>query len=258
MTPINDVVYDGFSFVDNGIVLTNIDHMRIAKRDNQIENRANREGGVLVQSQLGTKPIYIDGYYVGTDIYAAQLMYDVLAQVLNRQQRPLIIPHAGSTRQYTATPENIIISQPDGYNRITFSFEFVVPDGSSSEQTSTDLFTDATITTASSTITLNVAGSVTARPLLNLTFTSVTGGTGKSVTIRNARDFIGLTFARDFVSGDTISIDSKEFQIYINGVLTEPDGRMPTWSPGSGALFYSDTFSGRSVDISGSYTQRNL
>lgn len=249
--------YDGFNFADNGIVISNLDHLRLPKRDNQIELRANRSGGVLVQSKLGVKEILIEGYYTGASIEDAQEMYDTLAAALNRQERPLIVPHAGGTRYYTATPENLVITQPNGLNRIIFSFEFVVPEGSAIEQTTTELI-DTTVTTASSSIPLTVEGSVTARPLINIEFTSVTGGTGKSVVIRNARDFIGLTFERDFVTGDSISIDSENFQIYINGVLTEPNGRMPTWSAGAGALYYSDTFTDREVDITATYNKKNL
>lgn len=257
MSASQEVVYDGFNFADNGIVLTNIDHLRLAERENQLESRANRSGAVLVQSRLSTKPIYLEGYYIGSSVSDAQNMYDTLAQALNRQERPLVVPHAGGTRRYTATPQNLVISQPDGLNRLTFSFEFVVPEGSSAEQSATTLV-DTSVTTASSTIPLSVSGSVTARPTITLTFTSVTGGTGKTVTIRNARDFIGLTFDRDFVSGDVITIDSDEFQIYINGVLTEPSGRMPTWEAGSGSLYYSDTFTSRQVEINATYIKKNL
>lgn len=257
MTPNNEVIYDGFNFADYGIVLSLIDHLKVAPRRNQIARIASRNGGKLIQSNLDVKPIFLEGYYTGDTPADAQAMYDTLAAILNRQERPLIVPHAGSTRQYIATPENIMISNPDGLNKLTFSLEFVVPDGNSAEQTATTLIS-STVTTASATIPLTIEGSVTARPFITLTFDTVTGGTAKTVAIRNARDFIGLTFSRDFVSGDTITIDSDNFQIYINGALTEPDGRIPSWSPGTGALYYSDTFTTRSVDITATYTEKNL
>ena len=253
----NKVLYDNFDFTANGCVITSLDHLTLASRNNQLEALANENGAVLVQSQLGTKPIYIEGYYIGSTIADAQRMYDLLAQALNRQQRPLVVPHAGSTRTYTATPANLIIKQPDGLNRITFSFEFVVPTGSSIDKTRTTLI-NTTNTLASATIPLTVTGSIVARPLITITFTTVTGGTGKTVSIRNAKDYIGLTVARNFVSGDTLAINSATFQIYINGVLTAPTGRMPTWTPGAGALFYSDTFTSRSISISASYQAGNL
>lgn len=253
----NNVSYDGFNFADYDIVCTVINHLTIAPRTNQIITRANRNGGKLVQSNLGVKPIEISGYYIGSSPEDAQSMYDTLASILNRQERPLVVPHAGGTRQYTATPENIIIENPDGLNRLTFSFEFVVPDGHSIEQTTTTLV-DETVTTASSTIPLTIDGSVTARPFITLTFDSVTGGTAKTVTLRNAKDFVGLTFSRDFVTGDVITVDAENFQIYVNDTAIEPDGRIPTWAPGTGALYYSDTFTNRSVDVLATYIEKNL
>jgi len=256
----DDVNFDGFSFKDNGIVLNNINHMTIASRDNQVEKRANRDGAVLVQSQLGTKPIYIEGYYTGDGPTAkqdAELMYDTLAAALNRQERPLLIPHAGGTRRFIATPENIIITQPSGLNRIVFSLEFVIPEGNAEEEIPTRLFSQ-TITTPTATVPFTVLGSVKARPIINLTLTSVAGGTAGTISIRNARDFIGLTIFGNFVSGDTLIIDSDNFQIFHNGILLEPVGRIPTWETGSGSLYYSDTFSSRTVLAVGDYNIKNL
>lgn len=252
-----DIIYDGFSFYDNGIVVTSIDHLTLAARRNQLETRANRNGAVLVQSLLGTKQIVVEGYYVGATKIDTELMYDVLAAALNRIERLLIVPHAGGERRYTATPENIIIKQPDGLNRITFNIEFVVPEGNAYEQVVTTLV-DADITAASTTLPLTVVGSVLARPLTVLTYGTITGGTAKTMSLRNARDFIGVTFTRDFVTGDVITIDSDNFQIYINDELVEPNGRFPTWSPGTGALFYSDTMTTRSVNILSTYKRKDL
>lgn len=253
-----DTVFDGFSFRDNGIILTNIGYMNVAKRSNQLEQRANRDGAVLVQSQLGTKPITLEGYYTGATAVAAQNMYDTLTQALNRQQRPLIVPHAGGTRKFICTPENIIITEPNGLNRITFSFDFVVPEGSSIAESPITLLTQTGIATSTTTIPHSVLGSVKARPLITITIGAVTGGTAATVSVRNARDFTGLTILRNFTAGDTLIIDSDNFQIFHNGVLVEPVGRIPTWEPGVGSLYYSDTFTTRTVNITATYYPKNL
>jgi len=257
MAGITSITFDSFDFVAHGLVITNFDHLTLPSRNNQLETLANEDGALLVQSQLGTKPIIIEGYYTGSSVADAQNMYDTLAQALNRQQRPLIVPHAGAKRTYIATPQNVILKQPDGLNRLTFSFEFVVPKGSSIESDRTTII-NTTNTLPVATIPFTILGSVTARPLITMTFNIIVGGTSKTVTIRNAKDFIGLTLQRTWLTGDTLSIDSANFQIYINGVLTVPSGRMPTWSPGTGSLYYGDTFTSRSVSISASYQQSNL
>lgn len=251
------VTYDGFNFGAVGIVLTNIDHLRMAARENQLEKIDGQIGAKLVESGLGTKPILLEGYYIGSSPADAQMMYDTLASVLNRQERPLVVPHGVGTRKYTATPQNVLIQQPDGLNRLTFSFEFVVPSGVAVSDDDHVLLS-RTITTSTATIPVSVAGSVEARPLLVLNLGTITGGENKSISIRNARDFIGLTITRDWESGDSVIIDSANYQIYINSVLTHPTGRMPSWSAGAGALYYADTFTSRSVDINGTYKPRSL
>lgn len=251
------LTYDSFNFSDYDIILTNVDYMRLPGRDNQLESLAGENGAVLVQSTLGGKTIVIEGYYIGDSIADAQAMYDTLASVFNRQDRTLIIPHANSTRKFIATPENIAITQPKGLNRIIFSVEFVVPKSYAEAEAETSLI-DTTVTIPAESISFNIVGTAKTRPLINFDFTTVTGGTAKTVSIRNANDLIGLDITRDFVSGDVIIVDTANFQLYINGTLTEPNGRFPSWQAGSGALYYSDTFSTRSVDITATYKQRNI
>lgn len=255
---IDDVIYDGFSFKDNGIVVTNIDHMQVASRNNQLETRANRNGAILIQSLLGTKPVLIEGFFDGEDITDAQSMYDTLAQALNRQERVLEVPHAGGSRQYVATPQNVVIQEPNGLNRLTFSFEFVVPEGSSEEPVASSLVTAQVVTTPTTTIPIDVAGSAKARPQITLTFGTITGGTDKTVSVRNSRDYVGMTIERNWSSGDVVIIDSKNFAMYINGVKTEHSGRFPSWDGGTGGLYYADTLTTRSVTIDVSYYPRNL
>lgn len=250
-------IYDGFDSRDYDIVVTGIDQYKGATRSNQLEKRANRDGAVLVQSMLGSKPVGIEAYYTGTDSADAQEMYDTIMQAMNRSERRLELPHAGGERTYTATPETPLISNPDGLNRIVMSLTFVVPEGNSFETTDTTLV-DTTVTTPSSTIPITVLGSVQARPFITMTFDSITDGTAKTVTLRNSKDFVGITIARDWVTGDVVTIDSDNFQLYINGELTHPEGRLPYWQPGSGAIIYSDTFTARSVDITGTYKVKNL
>jgi len=257
MAVLNDVTFDGFNFTANNLVITNLDYMTVAQRENQIDKRANRDGGILVQSLLGTKPILIEGYYTGTTQVDAQNMYDTLVAALNRQQRVLSVPHAGGYRRFTCTPSNIVISQPNGYNRVTFSIQFVVPEGNSVEP-NTSILVNAAITTTTQTIPLTVAGSVRARPVLTLTFTSIVGGTGATITIRNGRDFIGLTISGNFVTGDTLIVDADNMSITLNGVKQTPVGRIPTWETGGGSLYYSDTFTSRTGTLLGTYNQKNL
>lgn len=257
MTPQNQILFDSFDFSQVGIVFTDVNYMEIPKRNNQIEKLANRDGGVLVQSLLDVKEIELEGYYIGTSITDAKNMYDTLTQVLNRQQRTLEIPHGSTVRKFLATPQNLIISQPMGLNRITFSFSFVVPDGSSYSDTTSSLVSQ-TITTATATIPISVLGSVKARPRIILYYTAISGGTGGVISLRNAKDFVGLTFTGNFVTGDEIIIDSENFQIYKNGTPMEPNGRMPSWEAGSGSIYYSDTFSTRTLQINGTYIRRDL
>lgn len=248
----SNAIYDGFDFLANGVVLTNIGHLTLAQRANQLATRANVNGAVLVQSLLGTKPIILEGYYVGDTAIAAQQMYDILTAVVNRQERPLIVPHAGVSRKFIATPTTVAISQPDGMNRLTFSIEFVVPDGYSSDEQTTTL-ANTTITTSTASIPINVAGSVDARPLIELSFTSLAGAGDRAVSIRNGRDMVGLTITRSWAGGDSVIIDSSEFQVYVNGVLIEPPGRLPKWQPGAGTISYSDTFTSRNATLTANH-----
>lgn len=251
-----DVVFDGFSFNGVGCVITDIDYMTTAKSNNQLANIANTDGTVLVQSRKQEKYVTLSGYYVGQDYTDAQQMYDVLTAAVNRVKRPLLIPHAGGVRQFNASISTISIQEPDGMNRLTFTFEFVVPIGAA-EETEVTMFND-TVTTPTKTFSVNILGSAKASVLITLRFTSVSGGAGKTVSILNGADMTGMTISRDWASGDTVILDTKNLQLYINGTLTAPTGRMIKMSQGYGSIIYSDTLTTRSVQVLGKYNRKDL
>lgn len=251
------LIYDGFDFETNGLVLTEINTGQPPTRNLQLENLAERDGATEVQARLRVKTLVIEGYYIGDDIADAESMADTINNVCNRSQRRLVTEYGGNRRVYRASADNWSISQPRGLNRITFSIEFSVNRGYGEDESDSTLF-DETLTSSNESVTFTADGSTTVLPVITVTIDSVSGGTDANINIRNGASQIGLSIQRDWVADDQILLDCSAGEMFINGTLTKPEGKIPSWNPGSGSLAYSDTFDTRSVDISATYRARYL
>lgn len=250
------LVYDGFDFDANGLVLTEINTGQPPERNLQLENLAERDGAAEVQSRLRVKRLVVQGYFIGSDIDDAEAMADTLNTVCNRSQRRLVTTYAGERRVFQASPDNWSITQPRGLNRITFTIEFSVNRGYGESENFETLFSE-TITNPVSTVGLTAKGSARVFPEITMTLNTATGGTG-NMNIRNGADQIGIGISRTWSADDQVILDCARGQLFINGTLTKPEGKIPSWNPGNGTLYYSDTFTAREVEISAVYRPRYL
>ena len=112
------------------------------------------------------------------------------------------------------------------------------------------------ITTVTDSSTFNVEGSAPALPFISVTVATVTGGTGKQISIVNGRNNQGITVTHDWTNGDILQIDSVALEARINGTIVDFAGLFPQFLPGSSQLNYVDTFTTRSVDITATYNPR--
>jgi phage-related protein len=114
------------------------------------------------------------------------------------------------------------------------------------------------VTSSTNVTSINNEGSFDAQPIISLSYNSVTSGTSQSLSIRNEETGQGITLNGNFATSDTIEINSADQTIVMNGANIDFSGQFPTFPPGTGAFGYSDTFSGRDVDISVTYVKRDI
>jgi len=253
------ILFDVFSLQGNGVYTIKTDVYSAPPITIQDEKLAQADGSVIVKKQLAPKVFTCDGYMQMDTTANLDLLLDTFKRALNKQEQNFDIDYAGSTRRYTATPRNMIISREKGLNTCTWSVEFLCANPVGADISSSTLLSPTTISTSSSTAGITVNGSYKAEPKITITITAVTGGTGgKTVTISNASTLRGVAITRDWTAGDVLEIDSLKKTLFINNSVIDFTGQFPMWDPGNSGISYLDNFTTRTVSMTASYYVRYL
>lgn len=232
------------SLID-GVELYNHDFNNNPKREIKMNKIARQDRSIITSSEYSSKEIPIWAEVCGGSRGGTEARIIYLKSLIQGQNEALVVPQGEDEVTYTATL-NEFSHTWDGVNAdVTMLFVASDPIGESTTQTT--LF-NSTITTASSSITSVIGGSFQVEPTINITITSVTGGTG-SISVRNSGTQQGITLTDTFADGDVVVIDSKEQIATINGVSVDFTGRFPVFYPGTQSLGYTDTFTTRNVTV---------
>jgi phage-related protein len=187
---------------------------------------------------------------------------DILYSILQNEEATLIMSVGSGTRQWTATLSNITITDMVG-GHATFDIEFQCSDPIGIDTASTNLFSTA-LTNSSSTTNFVLGGTAKwQQPVITITFSALTGGTAKIVTVGNSATGQTVSITRTWVAGDVLVIDSKLKKVTVNGTEVAFTGAIPEWAgPSNGAtqvagsMDYTDTLTTRTRSMVGTCQKR--
>lgn len=219
---------------------------------------ARADKSVITAKEAVEKEIVVLGKICDTTRVEVEQFLVLLKTALLNINGQLKVYQAGYEVNYVSTCTQI--SQRWVGNTMMVALTFVAsnPYGVASPATVLNL---PNITTANETFTLVGFSSAPIRPQITVNYNSITDGTGKSVTIRNAVTQIGITVNEDFVTGDILYIDSSTdvLSVTLNGATIDFTGSFPVFYPTLAGLLipeitveYSDTFTAR--DLDGTFT----
>lgn len=251
------VKYGSFNMQANGFRVTDTDVYSAPEKAIQADSLAERDGALVVKQQYKSKVFKVEGWFKKDGITLAETARDEFMLAMSKTNQPFDIDYKGGIRRYLASAQNIIVSKK-GISSFGFSVQFLSPDGMGWDTASTALIASANITTSSAEIPVSIQGTYKADPTTRLSFFTVAGGTGKTVSIGNAATLRQIQITRDWVSGDVLEIDTLNGYVRVNGIDTDFIGQLPSFQPGDNALSYVDGFTSRDVTVTSSYTRRWL
>lgn len=255
--------------VDNPIVIkyngnnwNQVDNLTVNSRVvNNLPERALRtfklaraDGSITTSAEYVTKRVTILGVITAPSRTEAETSLDSLRALLADDEGELDIEVGGLTRRFIATLNAMATTVRGGY--VNFSAEFVCAYPFGSDTSLTELLASTANTDASASFSISVGGSYRAEPLITITYSSITDGTGATVDVFNDLDGIGVSITRDWVSGDVLEIDNYNKTARVNGVDVTRSGRFFYFQPGSRSIGYSDNFTARTMTIGATYTRR--
>lgn len=183
---------------------------------------------------------------------------DSLMTILQGQEKELVLSQAGGVRKYYCTLEDTPIRRSGG-SYIEMDLVFRCSDNYGYDTNYTTALNLTSITSSTRGDAIPFGGSAEWQsPVIRVTYGTITGGTGKVVTIGNNATGQSISIARDFVSNDVIEIDSFNQTVKVNGTEVEFTGAFPEWAPQLGNWSYADNFTTRSFSAKITYYKRYI
>lgn len=235
-----------------GVWLYNYTATDLPARDVKIHKIARRSLSIITSAEYTQKSIPVFMRVCSGTRQDTEATLTVIKSLLQPQNGALEVQQSGEQYQYTATMNEFNIEWDASYAYVTIVFIASTPVASSVDA---DTLFNFSTTLSSDGTSFTVGGSYIAEPVINLVYSTITGGTGE-VSVFNASTNQGITIAGTFVSGDIIEIDSANYVVTVNGGTRDFTGMFPLFPPGSQRVGYTDTFSTRLVSISGTANTR--
>jgi hypothetical protein len=257
-------MYDNVIFDE--IILTNIENVKVNEiiTDNipQIvlaQNKLARQDGVKIfNKEYGAKKIIIEGHIQANSRAEYLRTRNTLVKATEPVEKVLQLPLPELPVQYTATVSNVVFNNVGGgFGR--FSIEFIASDPYARDVDDRVLVNGATTTTGTYTFDYAepIGGSYRTYAFITVSVASVTGGTGAFIELtNNAGESIKVT--RDWVDDDVLTIDFKNYEVKVNGVLNDYNGIFWNLNVDDTALTYEDNFTTRTVGVTMTYKRRYI
>lgn len=237
-----------------GVDLYNYDFTRLPNRDIKIHKLARRSLSIITSAEYTEKgiPVWMD--ICSGDRQDSEATVTAVKGLLQAQNGELKVLQSGLEVVYTATMNEFNIEWNGAHAYCEIIFLASTPIATAAESETLANLTG--ITSSSSSATFIVSGSYIAEPLITVVINTVTGGTGQTINLFNAKNNQGISVTADFDDGDILIVDCMNYTVQLNGAILDFQGLFPSFPPGSQQLGYSDTFSTRSVDVLVTYNQR--
>lgn len=182
----------------------------------------------------------------------AEQSLDLLMNAVQGVEKELLVNQSGGTRKYIATFSDYdMVLEANSYLELVLLFDCSDSYGYDTAQTT--VLTITNYTGANKIDQIGVGGSAPSQALImTYTLTTISGGTGKTVTVGN--DLTGQTISihRDWVSGDRLVVDptNQDHPVTVNGNDVLFTGAIPEWATGVGRHSYADDFTSRTFSAS--------
>lgn len=238
-----------------GLIINDHDFNQLPEKDIKISKIARDDISIITSVDYVSKRVYVKGIVQKCDRYEAETVMNNLKALLQLPNKVLKVQQYNTFVNYTATLE--ALTHEWFANNMKFEITFLASDPIG-EDIENSVIPLTTITTSAETIAFVVGGGYKVKPIITVSITSVTDGTGASLYLYNTTTNQTIIITRDWAADDLLVVDSDAKTVRCNGAFIDYQGSFPEFFPGSRALGYRDTFSARSVDVSGTYRKRYI
>ena len=246
MSKVN-ISYNGYDIQNSEIVATKIDNYSSSERQLESIPNPKADGDFLVDTQFRKKIITVAGWIKKTTREDAEDKLDeVYENILSVEEKLLEVDYGSDsgTRQYQATAQNPQATANEGkVTVINYTIEFIVNVGYGFDPVDEE-FGDAAITDAIHSDSVDIEGSKTPYPSLNLTMTTAGNVDAIELTNTTTNTSMRIAPAGGYNDADIILINSdpENLAVQLNETDIDFTGMILDWELGTNN--YQITFEG--------------
>lgn len=255
MMPNEQIIYNNTDI--SGIAGVKIPYytaVNFPNREVNAHKLARNSLSIVTSAEYSDKAIIVNAYICRGDRHETEEAIDEVKAIIGKANGELKVRQSDGIYSYTTTLSNFEIDKwTNSAAWCIITFYASTPLGTSVNE---ETIVNASTSSSYQGFPVTIGGSANAEPLVTIQYSSITGGTGQSISITNGQTNQGITITGNFNSGDLIEIDSLSMTVTINGFNIDFSGMFPTFEVGSNQLDYSDTFSARTATITATYRRR--
>jgi hypothetical protein len=255
------VSFNGTSLQSNNILMADVAHDEQAHKKIARLELARGDGSKITNIQYTHKQVSLTGRIIGTSVLDLKARLDALKAALTGQDKNLDVDEGdGVIRRYVATLEGFTATRAKiGPNAAEIMLSFLIPTAFATDSATTTIINAQAVTTSPANFTPTFAGTIaTQQPILTLTLTTIASTGYDTVSIGNSTSGQIISISRTWANGDVMAVDCFAQSVLVNSVATDYMGAFPSWTPGSGSVQVTDTFSSRSALLTATNLSRYL
>lgn len=255
------VILDGLNLQEGDYRITAVPELFSApEKEVKTVDLAREDGSKVVFERYLAKDSALQGYILTDTEEAADLALDTLKRYAGRKNIELKVGYAGGYRIWAVEVEAVSVARAaSDLNYIPFTMRITAAYPLATDDTEATLVDETGITSSSSTIGVDVAGTYKAVPQIVITINAIDPDTtAVALSVGNPASQQTITVESILEAGDVVTIDCVAKLVYINSTSVPATGRFPVWEPGGGTLELSDTATTRDIDIIATYAKRYL
>ena len=262
------ILYDAVRFDGNqlnaiaGLTVLAIDPYKPANRALRINQLARMDKRRVSGAFWDQKQIRVRIGIGRSNRAQAETSLDQLLAITTGQEKELIVPQGvisavtPTTRKYICTLADMV-PREEGGSYLEFDMIFECSDSFGYDTVYTTNLNISGITSSTRGDQIPFDGSAPWQvPVILVTYGTITGGTGKTVTIGNPAIGQNIIISRTWLTGDQLEIDSFNKTVKVNGMAVDFTGAFPEWAPGLGNWSYSDNLTTRTFAAKMTYYRR--
>lgn len=249
--------FNNYSLPDiNGLTVLATDPYKPPKRVLSISDIARSDSAKLNSAFYRKKVVTVTVALQRATRGLLETSIDSLMSILQGQEKELVLQQSNTNRKYICTLADVVVNR-DGGAYVELDLVFECSDRFGYDTAATLLAQVSGYTSYLKTTQITVDGSAPWQvPLIIITYTAITDGTSKTVTVGNDANGQQLTITRTWAAGDVITIDSKNKSVKVNGVEFAAEGAIPEWARGVGYITVTDNFTARTYSMTMTYVKR--